>query len=111
MFLVGHNEPNHVEIVDFVYPAQTALPNAVEWVPQDLVKLQAEILPLEIIGTLHSHPGYEPHLSKEDIETAERWGEVVFGVFSWWYPKPGARRRRCSLDFYCGPSPINHKIT
>jgi len=110
VFLVGHNDPDRIEIVDFVYPAQRATPDAVEWTPQDIVKLQAQILPLEVVGTLHSHPGCEPHISKADVDTATHFGEVVFGVFSWWRPE-GQRRRRMSLDFYYGPTaPITHKL-
>lgn len=65
----------------------------------DLMKLQLEIAPKQVLGTIHSHPGYEPHISKQDIISAEH--EKVFGIFSYWASQGGSRRRT-SLDWYYG---------
>lgn len=66
---------------------------------EDLLKLQVRIAPKAILGTIHSHPGYEPHISKQDVISAKN--EKVFGIFSYW-PSATGLRRHSSLDWYYG---------
>ena len=53
------------------------------------------------IGTIHSHPGTEPCLSKDDMTSQATDGDVVFAVYSFWKKKDGLRCST-SLDWYCG---------
>ncbi len=87
---------------ELYYPPQEAGEDYVAWRPNDLVRLQAQIIPRAVVGTIHSHPNYEPHISREDIKTSEQFGELVMGIYSYWRANPGDRRRRTSLDWYYG---------
>lgn len=98
--LLRRNEVlEEIRVEDLVYVAQAATHGSVSYNPQDIIKLQAHILPLVVLGTLHSHPGCPPHISKEDLDSAERGGETLFGIYSYW--QAGAKRRS-SLDWYYG---------
>ena len=90
-----------IRVEDIAYPPVEATEDYVTWNPNDVVRFQALILPRQVVGTLHSHPESEPHLSKQDIESSHELGEVVFGVFSWWQPQ-GGKVRRTSFDWYSG---------
>ena len=103
-FLIGtivkeNDVITQVNVEELYYPQVVAGEDYVEWRPNDIVRLQAQILPRSIVGTLHSHPDYEPHISKQDIVASEQFGDVVCGIFSYWRPS-GKRRRLTSLDWY-----------
>lgn len=95
-----------VVVEDLAYPKIDTSPDGLEWEFMDMVKLQALVHPKVVVGTIHSHPDCPPHISKQDILDAVKWGEVISGVFSYWTPE-GNTRRRTSLDFYQGLKPIN----
>ncbi len=106
MALVGHTNAEEIVVEDIYYPPQVLrTPDACSWRITDIVKLQMYILPKQVLGSLHSHPNCTPAVSREDIQTAEAYGESVFGVFSYWRDKPG-QRRKTSLDFYIGAQHI-----
>jgi proteasome lid subunit RPN8/RPN11 len=88
-----------VRITDIVYPTQSARETedhfCVDYYPEEFDKIPGAI------GTIHSHPSTQPILSKEDMVTQGRDGDVVFAVYSFWQ-KEGGKRRSTSLDFYCG---------
>lgn len=103
-FLVGSITKENEKIVkitvkDIVYPDIESAGNYVTWNMNDLIRVSVSVQPDQVIGTLHSHPDDEPHISKADIETGQKSGELVSGIFSYW--KAG-RRRRTSFDFYYG---------
>jgi len=104
-FLVGsitkeNDQITKITVRDIVYPnLEEYGANYVTYDVHDLIRVQLQFQPDQVIGTLHSHPDEEPHISKEDIITAERSGELVSGIFSYW--KAGSRRRT-SFDFYYG---------
>lgn len=82
------------------YPEQEVTRDSVTYDTIDIVRLQVEVLAdegLQVLGTIHSHPGYEPAISKQDIIAAKY--ETVFGVYSFWGT---GRRRQSSLDWYYG---------
>lgn len=99
-----------VTVEDLYYPPQEAGEDYVSWQPNDIVRLQAKVLPRAILGSIHSHPNCEPHLSVEDIKTAEQFGDTVVGVFSYWKPTEDSRRRVTSLDFYYGARMLECRI-
>ena len=114
VFLVGkvikeNEQITEVVVEEAIYPPQRSSNRSVEdlWSVNDVVRLQVKILPLQIVGTIHSHPNCEPHLSKADIEGAAKIGEAIFGVLSWW--KNGARRRS-DLTFYSGAKTVTYDI-
>lgn len=104
-FLVGsitkeNDVITKIKVHDIVYPnIEEYGANYVTYDVNDLIRVQLQVQPDQVIGTIHSHPDEEPHISKEDIITAEKTGELVMGIFSYW--KTGARRRT-SFDFYYG---------
>lgn len=111
-FLIGTITKENDKIVavaveSLYYPPQDKGRDYVEWNPTDVVRLQAQILPKAIVGTLHSHPSAAPHLSREDIQTADQFGEIISGVYSYWKVDG---RRRTSLDWYYGLHTIRHKV-
>lgn len=99
-----------INVEELFYPPQVAGTNYVEWRPNDIVRLQAQVLPRAVVGTIHSHPNYEPHISREDIRSSEQFGDVVCGIFSYWRPVPAARRRVTSLDWYYNCKMLECKI-
>lgn len=114
-FLVGsiikeNDVVTKIVIADLVYPdimPDDSSGDYVTWDVNDMVKIAAKVQPLQILGTVHSHPDEEPHISKADIETAEKYGELISGIFSYW--KAGSRRRT-SLDFYYGARLLKAKL-
>jgi len=104
-FLVGsitkeNDAITKITVKEIVYPTiEDYGANYVTYDVNDLIRVQIQVQPDQVIGTLHSHPDEEPHISKEDIITAEKSGELVMGIFSYW--KAGSRRRT-SFDFYYG---------
>ncbi len=96
-----------ITVVDLKYPKiEGADGYYVTWDINDMIRIQVEAQPNQILGTIHSHPNDEPHISKADIETAEKYGEVVSGIFSYW---GSGRRRRTSLDLYYGPKILAYR--
>lgn len=105
--LIGVQTRDEIVVEEIYYPQQTVrTPNECNWRLTDIVHLQMQVLPRQILGSLHSHPECAPHVSKEDIESACALGEIVFGVFSYWR-EPNSKRRRTSLDFYVGARRID----
>jgi len=103
-FLVGsitreNDQITKITVRDLVYPDIEAAGNYVTWDMNDLIRVSVSVQPDQVIGTIHSHPDEEPHISKADIETGQKNGELVMGIFSYW--KAGSRRRT-SFDFYYG---------
>lgn len=103
-FLVGsitkeNDTITRIVVRDLVYPDIESAGNYVTWDMNDLIRVSVQVQPDQVIGTIHSHPDMEPHISKEDIETGQKNGELVMGIFSYW--KPGTRRKT-SFDFYYG---------
>lgn len=94
-----------IRITDIIYPPVQSTADEVVWNPQHIIRLQVQVLPFQILGTIHSHPNCEPGLSKEDLVSAREYEETISGVFSYWVPKGGVRRKS-SLDFYCGNQPV-----
>lgn len=94
-----------ITIEELYYPPQEAGRAYVSWNPNDVVRLQAQILPRHVIGTLHSHPGFEPHISKDDVATSQHFGDVISGVYSWWYSN-NSTKRLTDLTFYYGATII-----
>lgn len=90
-----------ITVEELYYPPQETGKNYVSWNPNDVVRLQAQILPRHIVGTLHSHPGYEPHISKDDVATSECFGDVISGIYSWWR-SDNSTKRLTDLTFYYG---------
>lgn len=91
-----------IVVTDVVYPRQTvASPDECDWNILDIAKLCIAVQPKEVLGSLHSHPNTNfVGLSPEDVETAKAYGEIIFGVFTYW-KRPGGRRGT-SLDWYAG---------
>jgi len=103
-FLVGsitreNDTITKIVVKDLVYPDVQAASGYVTWDLNDMIKIQVQVQPDQILGTLHSHPDEEPHISKADVETAVKYGELVSGIFSYW--RVGSRRRT-SFDWYHG---------
>jgi proteasome lid subunit RPN8/RPN11 len=99
-FLVGSTRQNKdgsigsVRVDALVYPEQDATETCVDF--------DIRHLPDNFLGTIHSHPNCDsPHLSRTDVQSAARVGEVVYGVFTWAKFK-NRKRRATSLDFYSG---------
>jgi len=90
-----------ITVEELYYPPQEAGKAYVSWNPNDVVRLQAKILPRHIVGTIHSHPGYEPHISRDDIATSEHFGDVISGIYSWWR-NSNSTKRLTDLTFYYG---------
>jgi len=68
------------------------------------------VRPRVILGSIHSHPNTPwIGLSKEDLAAAEYYGEVVFGVLTWWKPSD-RKKRETELDFYCEGKPIKYEV-
>lgn len=111
-FLVGsitkeNDVITKIVVKDLVYPKVDATPDGVTWDMNDMIRLQVQVQPDMILGTVHSHPDESPHISKADIETAEANGELVSGIFSYWKVD---QRRRTSLDFYYGAKILRAKL-
>lgn len=114
-FLIGsvtkeNDVVTKIVIADLAYPdikPEDASGDFVTWDVNDMVKIAAKVQPLQILGTVHSHPNEEPHISKADIVTAQKYGELVSGIFSYWKVNS---RRRTSLDFYYGAKLLNAKL-
>lgn len=111
-FLVGsitkeNDTITKITIKDIIYPDIESDSGYVSWDLNDMIKIQVQVQPDQVLGTIHSHPDEEPHISKADIETAEKYGELVSGIFSYW--KAGSRRRT-SLDFYYGAKLLRVKV-
>jgi proteasome lid subunit RPN8/RPN11 len=103
-FLVGsitkeNDTITKITVRDIVYPDIEAAGNYVTWDMNDLIRVSVQVQPDQVIGTIHSHPDEEPHISKADIETGQKNGELVSGIFSYWRVNS---RRRTSFDFYYG---------
>lgn len=112
-FLVGsitkeNDTITRITVREIVYPTIEAGANYVTYDVNDLIRVQVQVHPDHVLGTLHSHPDEEPHISKEDVVTAEKTGELVSGIFSYW--KAGSRRRT-SFDFYYGMHILRHGNT
>lgn len=99
-------------MIDLLYPPVKATSCQIEylWSNKDLKKLAAEIAPLRVIGTLHSHPGYEPHISKTDMLSFGELGEAVLGIYSYWMPSPEAARIKTDLTFYTSISTVKAQL-
>ena len=99
-----------VEVDEIFYPRlETSTPEACQWNLLDLTKHQIRVQPRVVIGSIHSHPNTPwIGLSKDDLASAEFYGEIVFGVLTWW--KPEGKRREAELDFYCQGKPIKYEL-
>jgi proteasome lid subunit RPN8/RPN11 len=95
-----------IRVEDIDYPPTIADHHSVEWNATDVLRLQVAVLPRQVVGTLHSHPGYDPHISKQDIASSYAFGEVVMGIFSWWKESTEDKIRQTSFDWYCGIRPL-----
>lgn len=86
-------------ITDLQYPDVEATEGMVMYDSAEVVQMAclAANQGQQVLGTIHSHPDYEPHISKEDIISAKY--EILFGILSYWTPD-GSRRRRVSVDWY-----------
>lgn len=100
-----------VVVEEIFYPRlDESSPEGCAWNLLDLAKHQIRVQPRVIVGSIHSHP-YVDYigLSRDDLETAEHYGEIVFGVFTYWKPAD-KRNRETSLDFYCQGKPIKFEV-
>lgn len=95
-----------------MYPPTKATNDEVKylWTNKDLKRISAEIAPLHIIGTLHSHPGWIPHITKQDIQSFGELGETVLGIYSFWMPD-GAKRPSTDLTFYTHINTVKVTVT
>jgi proteasome lid subunit RPN8/RPN11 len=85
-----------VYVEDIVYPKHVDLTqDCVHYYPDEFKCIPGAI------GTIHSHPGTEPCLSKDDMTSQSTDGDVVFAIYSFWL-KAGGKRLTTSLDWYCG---------
>jgi len=112
-FLVGsitkeNDVITSITVEELYYPPQEAGRAYVSWNPNDVVRLQAQILPRAVIGTLHSHPGYEPHISRADIQTSGDFGDVISGIYSWWGGS-NSTKRMTDLTFYYGVKILDYE--
>ena len=100
-----------VLVEDIFYPRlDESTPENCAWNLLDLAKHQIRVQPKVILGSIHSHPYVDyVGLSREDLECADHYGEIVFGVFTYWKAKD-KRNRETSLDFYCQGKPIKYEI-
>jgi proteasome lid subunit RPN8/RPN11 len=92
-----------IDVENFYYPSVDSGEDWVRVPVEELIDVQkvVESTGATLVGTIHSHPACEPGLSPEDIHSAARMEEAVFGVFSWWRPEDSVRRRT-QFDFYLG---------
>jgi len=85
-----------VYIEDIVYPKYVDRhEDCVHYYPEEFRCIPGAI------GTIHSHPDREPGLSEDDMVSQATDGDVVFAIFSFWFPR-GAVRRRTKMSWYCG---------
>ena len=105
-----------IVIREFLYPEvfERQTPEVVKISGEEFVRLAEEAEPLQIIGTIHSHPYGEQEPSMElgpsctDIEGAAQDKELVYGVYSIW-KNPG-KRARTRLFWATGSPPLTLEI-
>lgn len=100
-----------ISIEEIFYPRlEESTPEACRWNLLDLAKHQIRVQPKVVLGSIHSHPNVDYiGLSKDDLDTAEAYDELVFGVFTYWH-RTGEKRSKTSLDFYCQGKPIKFEL-
>jgi hypothetical protein len=81
-------------VKDMLYPLQEATPDVVSYMFDSVASKYP------FLGTIHSHPDNSIiGISLKDIEDSHMVGEILSGIFTWYLPK-GGKKRKSRLDWY-----------